>query len=360
MYKAAIIGCGHRAPAHIEAYRHIPEAEVVACCAPSPTRRDPLAAKYGLRAYADIGEMVRAEQPDIVHLVTWPSTRVELMTAVADLGVPLCTVEKPIATGVPDWRQLCALEARAKTKFAVCHQVRWQPYLVKCQDALRSGRLGEVKFLDISAGMNIAGQGTHTLNYGMSLVGDAPVVRVFGNAHGWDAKDPGHPGPATTEAYLTFANGVRGLWTSGYTSPRCGDPATTWQHVRVAAYAERGRTLYEEFGRWEVIGPAGEERGDYGGMDGWRANNLLAQAGFHRAMFDWRAGSPSTSSGRGASVPELVEGHRASPGTSLKQSLHEWAVVLALYQSALERRPVEMAEFAPPDDLVERFRGRMG
>ena len=241
MYKAAIVGCGHRAPAHIEAYRHIPGAEVVACVAPTPTRRDALAAKYGLHAYADIGEMVRAERPDIVHLVTWPDTRVSLMTEVAELGVPLCTVEKPIATGVPDWRQLRALEARSKTRFAVCHQVRWHPYLMPCQDALRSGRLGRVRFLDISAGMNIAGQGTHTLNYGMSLMGDVPVARVFGNAHGWDAADPGHPGPATTEAYLTFADGGRGLWTSGFTSPRCGDPQTTWQHVRVAAYAENGR-----------------------------------------------------------------------------------------------------------------------
>jgi len=113
MYKAAIVGCGHRAPAHIEAYRHIPEAEVVACCAPTPARRDALAAKYGLHAYADIGEMVRVERPDIVHLVTWPESRVSLMTAVAELGVPLCTVEKPIATGVPTGGN-CARWRRAR------------------------------------------------------------------------------------------------------------------------------------------------------------------------------------------------------------------------------------------------------
>lgn len=111
--------------------------------------------------------------------------------------------------------------------------------------------------------------------------------------------------------------------------------------MRVAAYADRGRVLYEEFGRWETVGPLGEERGDFGGMDGWRANNLLAQAGFHRAMFGWLAGDKTGS----------------APGTSLKQSLHEWAVVLALYQSALERRPIDMADFDPPDDLVARVRG---
>jgi predicted dehydrogenase len=209
-YKAAVIGCGGRAPAHIEAYQQIANAEVVACCAPSGARRDPLAAKYHLRAYADPRQMIESERPDMVHLVTWPDTRLELMSLVAELGVPLCTTEKPLATGVSDWRKLTALEAGAKTRFAVCHQVRWHPRMLQCRQALAGGQLGEVKFLDFSAGMNIAGQGTHTLNYGMALNGDAPVARVFGSASGWDDADPGHPGPATSQAYLTFANGVRG------------------------------------------------------------------------------------------------------------------------------------------------------
>jgi predicted dehydrogenase len=339
-YRAAIVGCGHRAAAHIEAYHHIPNAEIVACCAPSPRRRDPLADKYGLRAYADPAEMIRGEQPDIVHLVTWPDTRVPLMTLVADLGVPLCTTEKPVSTAVADWRALVALESRSKTRFAVCHQVRWQTYLLRCQQAINSRALGQVLFIDLSAGMNIAGQGTHTLNYGMSLNGDSPVVCVFGSASGWDTSDPGHPGPQTTQAYLTFANGARGLWTSGYTSPRCGDPSTVWQHVRAAAYAEKGRVLFEEFGRWQIAGPAGETGGSFTGMEDWNNNNLLAQAGFHQAMFEW------------------LEDDQRVPGTNLKQSLHEWAVVLALYQSTLDRCPVNLDSFNPADDLIEQYLNR--
>jgi predicted dehydrogenase len=337
MYRAALIGCGARAPAHIDAYRNIPNGQVVACCAPTPTHREPLAARYGLTAYADPAEMIRKEQPDIVHLVTWPDTRVNLMTLVSDLGVPLCTTEKPLATGVQDWRALRALEQNSKTKFAVCHQLRWQPHLKRCQEVVRSGQIGNVLFLDISAGMNIAGQGTHTLNYGMALMGDVPVGSVYANATGWDTADPGHPGPAASEATLTFTNGVRGLWTSGFVSPCCGDPATTWQHVRVAAYAERGRVLYEEFARWEIIGPGMEERGYYGSLEEHARNNLVGQAGLHSAMFAW------------------LEGGEA-PGTNLKQSLHEWAVVLAMYQSALDRKPVDLDGFEPPEDLVERYR----
>lgn len=336
-YRVALIGCGARAPAHIRAYERIPEAHVVACCAPGERRRTELAGRFGLRAYAEPAEMICQENPDMVHIITPPWTRVELLTLVSDLGVPLCTTEKPLASGVRDWRQLQTLCATSKTRFGVCHQLRWHENLMRCQQAIASGQLGAVQFLDISACMNIAGQGTHTLDYGMSLVGDSPVVRVFGNACGWSSSDPMHPGADTTEAYISFANGARGLWTSGPVSPRCGKPDVIWEHVRIAAYAQRGQVLFEEFGRWEIVAEGRTEGGDFGGYQTWAQRNEAAQTSFHQAMFAWHEGGPAV-------------------GTNLAHSLHEWAVVLALYQSALERRPIDMATFDPPDDLVDKLR----
>jgi len=162
-------------------------------------------------------------------------------------------------------------------------------------------------------------------------------VRVFGAASGDSEMRSVHPAPDSTEGYLVFANGVRALWVCGPTAPRCGDPAVAWQHVRIAAYAEQGRVLWEEFGRWETVGPDGAESGHFGGMDTWMANNIRAQAGFHEAMLDW------------------IEDDRRPAGTNLGQSLHEWEVVLALYASAVWRRPVDLADFNPPDDLFEQL-----
>lgn len=332
-YRVVIVGCGGRSRAHILPYQSIPNAEVTACCAPHPERREKIASEFGLRPYADARAMIEQEKPDLVHLVTWPDTRVELMTLVSELGVPLCTVEKPVATGVKDWRTLCALEKASPTRFAICHQMRWQTHLTRCREALQSGNLGKVEFLELSSGMNIAGQGTHTLNYGRSLIGDLQVTQAAGNAFGWDRSDAGHPAPAATEAYLVFENGLRGVWTSGAISPRCGDPSTTWQHVRIAAYASLGRVKYEEFGQWEIISPGQKVQGNYGGMATWQANNLAAQADFHRAMFAW------------------LEDPQQEPGTSLRQSLHEWKVVLAVYTSALERKPVDLQTFEPDEEL---------
>ena len=336
-YRAVVIGCGPRSGAHIQAYEHIADAEVVACCDLDSERLEKSAAEHSIKGYSDAATMIDAEKPDMVHIVTPPNARVKLMTLVSEKNVPLCTVEKPIATGVADWRKLCQLEANSKTRFALCHQFRWYGDFVKCCEAVQSGRLGELRFVDMSAGMNISGQGTHILNYAMALNAESPVVRVFGMAHGASEIESVHPAPDDTAAYLTFANGARALWCNGSSAPRCGDPKTVWQHVRVGAYAERGRVEWQEFGKWQIISADGIESGDFGGMDQWRQNNLLAQSAFHQAMFDWLADDAKVA------------------GTNLKQSLHEWKVVLGLYASAVKRKPIDIAEFDPPDDLFEQL-----
>jgi len=63
----------------------------------------------------------------------------------------------------------------------------------------------------------------------------------------------------------------------------------------------------------------------------------LAQAEFHKTMFAW------------------LEDDTRVPGTNLKQSLHEWKVVLALYASALYRKPIDIASFDPPLDLFDQL-----
>ena len=335
-YKCAIVGCGGRAAWHAQAYEQIGRGKLVACCDIDAKRRQKFATEFGLNGYADAGNMIEVEKPDLVHLVTGPTARVELMSLMQDRGVPGCIVEKPIACQVSDWRKLIEIEAAAGTKFAVNHQFRWHANLHKCREALRSGALGKLRFLDFSAGMNISGQGTHMLDYAMSLNNDAPVVRVFGAASGEKGMATGHPGPDTTVGQVLFANGVYGMWNNGYTAPRAGDESTTWQHCRVAAYAERGHTLWEEFGKWEISALSGVEEGRTVDMDDWHAGNHAAQAALTNAMFDW-----------------LEDGDRPA-ATFLELGLHQWQVVLALYASALWRRPVDVP-FDPPEDLFDQL-----
>ena len=334
-YSVALIGCGHRSRPHITPYREIDEAEVVACCAPSPTHREVLASEFDLNSYSDAREMIETEEPDLVHIITPPRVRVGVMDLVSELGVPACTVEKPIAIGVKDWRALCELEARSQTRFAVCHQLRWERDLTRCRETLQSGELGRVELLDFTAGMNISGQGTHILHYAMSLNGDSPVEKVFGSVTGPCELDQRHPAPAGSQACVRFENGVRGIWVNGSMAPRCGDPDVIHEHVRASARTQKGAVHWEEFGRWQIVSPEGARGESFQGHDVWEEKNHEAQTGFHRQMLRW------------------TEDDAAEAGTNLKQSLHEWKAVLALYASALERRPVELADFDPEPGLLK-------
>lgn len=325
-YRCAIIGCGGRARMHALAYKLIDRGELVACCDLIAERRERLAGEFGIKPYADAAEMIEKEKPGLVHVVTLPTARVELMQIASDRGVPACLVEKPIAYQVRDWRALVELEAKSRTRFGVNAQFRYHSSLTRCREALRSGRLGRLLFLDASAGGTIADQGVHTLDWAMSLNEDAPVARVFGQACGGKEMTGRQPSPDTTVAQLLFANGVRGLWHLGHTAPRVVDDTAYYKHCRVAAYAEGGRTLYEEFGQWEVVSREGAEEG--------RIANHAAQAALTNAMFDW------------------LEDENKPVGTNLKRALAQWNVILGLYACAVTHRPVDLP-FEPADDLWE-------
>jgi predicted dehydrogenase len=341
-YKAVVVGCGQRSQPHIQAYDLLDGAEIVACCDPVTEAREERAREFGIAPYADTEEMIRQEKPDIVHLVTWQDTRVPLMTLVSDLGVPACTVEKPIAVEVRDWNALCELERASSTKFAVSHQYRWHPHLSKCIEAVRSGQLGDVLFLDLSSRMNVSAQGTHLLHYGMAMNGDYRVARVFGNVSDSSEMDWEYAAPCHTEASIQWENGARGLWLNSPTAPTCGLQDQDYSHVRVAAYCERGRVCWEEFGHWQIVSPDGIEEGDWGGtVEEHTWNNLRAQAAFHKSVIRW------------------MDDDNAICETSLERSLHEWKAVLALYASALWRKPVDLVDFNPPETLWDDLRAAL-
>ena len=99
MYKCAIIGVsGGRARGLAEAYAHI-ERGALACI--STRQRDKLDAfgeRFGVAArYTDYREMFAKEKPDLVHVNTPPTVRLEIFEAAAAAGIPSIIVEKPLA-----------------------------------------------------------------------------------------------------------------------------------------------------------------------------------------------------------------------------------------------------------------------
>ena len=336
-YRSVIIGCGGRAYGHANAYQQISRGELVACANRSDVaRREKFSETFGITGYADAEQMLRTEQPDLVHLVTMPDQWRELMPMVSELGVPACIVEKPIACGVEDWRLLCELEKRTPTKFGVGKQYRWHPGLISCQKVVQSGELGNIHLLDFSCGMNLSAQGTHIIDWAMSLNNDSPIVRVFGTVSGVASLESTYPAPDASSCQVLFENGVYGFWNTGFTSPRIVDDEAIYKHCRVAAYGENGHVLFEEFGGWEIFSKE-KMKNHRTSPDEWRENNDLSQARLTEAMFDW------------------IEDDDRPVGTNLKRALHQFNAILGIYASAISCKPIDIP-FHPPIDLDSQLR----
>lgn len=335
MYKGAIIGVGEFAHTHAKAYQYTDMGELVACCNTSGGEKlKGFAKQYGIKGYASPKEMIETEQPDIVHIVTPPSARVELMKLVNELGVKGCIVEKPIAWESSDYNQLVALSEISKTKFVVSMQFRHHPFMMKCRKAIESGALGNVNFVDVSCGMNICNQGVHILDWAMAMAGDSPVKEVFGNVSGYDFEDEKHPAPAVSTARITLENGVTILWNTGYTSTKVNPDDPIYAHCRAQAYCEDGSALFEEFGQTRIASKLGEEV-YLSTKEMMASNNRSAQAKVMDTLYEWiQGGKPAE--------------------TRLSQALHQWNVVLGLYACVEEGQPIKIP-FIPEKDMVEKL-----
>ncbi len=336
-YRCAFLGCGPRARGHADAYELITEGVKVACCDLDEQRLDDFAEKYQIpQRYTELDEMLVKERPDVVHLVTPPKLRVELMTRLAETGVPGVIVEKPICIGADDYRALRQLEQQTATKFAVNHQLRHHPMILDFLQRVEEGEIGEVRFLDASAMLPLAGQGVHVLDLMFAFNDYAEAQTAFGAASGYDDLGGTHPSPRTMEALLTFRNGVRAALQAGEGAP-IFTPGPVWRHKRIAVYGTHG-FLHWRMDSWERSLPDGTvARGE----KDYAEEDVRGQVNLTQAMFAW-----------------LDDDVAVSP-TNLKTSLDEWLLILAIYQSTVEARPVDLP-FDPPDDLLDRFKRFVG
>jgi predicted dehydrogenase len=280
--------------------------------------------------------MLEKERPDVVHLVTQPTLRVSLMTRLSEAGVQGVIVEKPICIGADDYRDLRRLEVQSSTRFAVNHQLRHHPKILEFLADVDAGKIGEVRFIDASSVLPMAGQGTHILDLMFAFSGYAKPKTVFGTSSGYDDINGTHPSPRAAASLISFENGCRAALMAGMGAPEF-EEGPIWMHKRIAVYGTHG-FLHWRMNAWERSLPDGSVEQ---GRKEYTAEDVLGQAGLTNALFDW-----------------LEEKDKPSP-TSLKTSLDEWLVILAGYLSTVEARPVDLP-FDPPDDLLDRLKRFVG
>lgn len=339
MLKSAFLGCGGRSGGHHRAYQYVNNGKLVAVCDIDEERLNTRGEAYDIpveKRYTDVHEMLEREKPDVLHIVTAPIWRVELMTIAAEHEVPVAIVEKPVVLQGEDWKQIRDLNEKCKTKFVVNTQLHFHPNNMMLKQDVAEGRIGDIKFIEASARSTVCDQGVHVLELAQSYNGFAAPARVFGNVAGAGPIDSRQPSPATAVASIDFKNGVQVQLLCGDVAPETIEGGGTCSHKRVAVHGSKGFIQWTMHW-WERSTPEdGYERGEhsYGQQD------TLAQAALTDAAFEW-----------------VKDDSKLHP-TRLERALAKFNALLGVYVSTLTHEPVDLP-FEPPDGIMDALKERL-
>lgn len=339
MYKTAIIGVsGERAKGHAEAYQHINRAKLVAVSSRQQDKLESFAQAFGVASsYTDYRDMLTNEQLDLLHVNTPPNVRLEVLEAAEAAQIPLVVLEKPLAIQTEDYLELVAFAQKAKMKVAINHQLHFHPRRTQLQQLVQGGALGELHFIDASSGMNMAYQGTHTLQAIAAFNPHAKPVNIMGQVAGGKslvANDREHYAPDALLGSLLFDNGVSATLRCGENAPRVINDERVNVHKRVSVYGEKGH-IHWSMWHWETLINGKLERGKHD----YDAEDILGQAALTEAMFDW------------------LESDAVHP-LNLDAALQDFHIMLKLYMSAVQHKVLTLDD-PLAHKLIERLRNTL-
>lgn len=137
--RGAVIGCGFFGRNHIQGWREVAGAEIVAVCDQDPARARAWGTEFGAVPYSDAAEMLRRERLDFVDIITQPETHRPLVELCARAGKHVIC-QKPMAFHLDDARAMVAACDAAGVRFMVHENFRWQlPNRVLREESRRLG-----------------------------------------------------------------------------------------------------------------------------------------------------------------------------------------------------------------------------
>ena len=258
MQRVAVIGLGPIGTLHTRLYHEDDMADLVGVCDLQRERADATAARYGVPAFYDVDEMLRALAPDICSVATGgyeygSDHHLPAMMALEAGCHVLC--EKPIANEI--W-QAKEMVARAREK-GLCLGVdlnhRFTPAALLAKQWVDEGRLGHLLFINMamwimnpresSPYFQLKALHPHTIDVMRYFCGDIEAVQCFAT------KAPGRTIWSTAHFNMRFKNGVVGGLTGSYDIER-GHPM---ERCEVAGTG--GRFVLDDMWHELTLYPAG-------------------------------------------------------------------------------------------------------
>ena len=247
---------------HASAIAAIPELDVVAGCDIAPGAREVFLDRWssrwpGLKVYADYREMLEAERPEVVAVVTPDHLHRDVVEVAIANGARGIFCEKPIATTLEDADAIVAAARGAGVTVNVNYTRRWFPEFVEARRLVRSGAIGRLSQIVIEMGgprSMLFRNHTHGIDI-VNYLADSPAVWVwaelergfenYGTAYAGD----GGNDPATEPGanyYIAYENGVRAYAT--------GIKDTAVTEMSLHLHGSEGRVVIDMLGDPPAVG----------------------------------------------------------------------------------------------------------
>ena len=146
-YRVAIVGCGGISHAHGNAWRNLPEIEIVGACDEKFESLKRFATEYNVQnTYNDLRQMLEKQQPDVLVIATWPSSHLKNVLEAVRCGVKGILVEKPITVNTTQLEQMIQVTNRADVLLMEAFMYRHHPLTLAVKQKIEEGVIGELRY----------------------------------------------------------------------------------------------------------------------------------------------------------------------------------------------------------------------
>ncbi len=146
-HRVAIVGCGGISHAHGNAWRNLPEIEIVGACDEKFESLARFATEFNVEnTYNDLRQMLEKQQPDVLVIATWPTSHLKNVLEAVRCSVKAILVEKPIAVTSTQLEQMIQVTERANILLMEGFMYRHHPLTLAVKQKVEEGAIGEVRY----------------------------------------------------------------------------------------------------------------------------------------------------------------------------------------------------------------------
>lgn len=162
--RAAVIGAGHISKQHLAALAECADVSVVGVCDLSAVMAEVAAERFRIESwFTDYRRMLDEKHPDVVHILTPPSTHFAIARDCLQRGAHILA-EKPITEEFGQLEELIAVAQAENRQLVEDHNYQFNRGIVDILKVVQNGRLGQVRHVDINLCLAVPGRKGSTAN----------------------------------------------------------------------------------------------------------------------------------------------------------------------------------------------------